>query len=703
MIREAVRARMGLIAEGTATDETGKLTVSGTVDSFSISLTGDAPYILAVRATDESNNEKKLWDAETVGKVSDTKTWTGLTWLAGSAAGEYRFSVDVGSFDTEQGRSTVTETLAVAVALEAASAASDAAAVEPASGSAAGAAAERVIGLGVLGEYSVAGKSLSLLPRENGYILANQAGEKPGAKIELKKGIVVELTSALDDTKNFFIFKDTFRKGDSFDSVIGGAVSSSYQDTDEIIKKLAPQPDIPADVRRIAKDSSSSGGTALPPSPEAEDEDEAEAADATFMPKSGEKGSDMGKYDPQEAAGGVQDKIRRVGVAVDKQFTDITEDGVITVKEVAEQNGLAGHTWISNSASDRGKFNLDDFSKGGDRYTYFALVNDETQKPIAFVVASDPEDNDHFSTGRFIGPDSVRPNLRQAFCYLYHRATGEVHDTCLDGPTEGPDDDVLKGSGGGGRGKGKGTGGGAGAGGGAGSGSSVATGGPSLKVKMRGTDIVRGKGDPQARLLRSVALERVTKGGKKFYTRAKTRFDAMGAGGTPTPAILKMGQKEKGRDPITLVVTFKNPVNIDTTKVVPNTDGTQSKMLMLTTLSPNMGPADIESIGFYYKQGAAWFRENVMGLPRSPGSAVTKLTAENDPKAFAAAAKWVFSNPQEFDLGQDIEFSVAEDPAASGAKETSSSENRGVSLEERAINEARRTRSLTPLFDRYRF
>jgi hypothetical protein len=178
----------------------------------------------------------------------------------------------------------------------------------------------------------------------------------------------------------------------------------------------------------------------------------------------------------------------------------------------------------------------------------------------------------------------------------------------------------------------------------------------------------------------------------------------MGPGDTPTPAFLKMGKKPDGENPKTIIVVFKNPVNIDTTAVAKNKDGTQTLSRQLTTLAPNKTAEDIASIGFYYKTAAANVRELLVGIPRSPGSAIGgKFTMKDDPEAFKATADWIFSHPEQFDLAEDIEFSVAEKPDSTSARRISDAENKGGNVDERAINEARSTRRLTPLFDRYRF
>jgi hypothetical protein len=687
LIRESVRARFGLLSEAksVAVDKKG-LKADGPKDNLVITNgTGQPIYGVNLRGSDSKTiasyfSQDNLFAVGAQVTLPALASAPGTVFALGVKTPDETFSVDL----------DFTE--------EAAAPAPEPAATGGGAGAAGAGAETGQPQLGMMGEYKNFNGTLVLNPRETTVLAVEKNNTNAYTTIKVNQGELINIP--IDDMSvSHYIYRVSdlkdpngvlLKPGSSYDAFKNEKINAFV---DQTKTEPPPMPQAAA---------ASSGGTGTQQGqPTTGGASSGAAAQSTAAEKKTTYASDptFEKMDPHGGASTVQEKIRIVASAVRRNFEDVTDEPaeMLTIEEVEAEpsNILPDHTWITNSEADRQPFGLADWSgQWGDPYTYFALVNNETKEPICFVVASDPQENKHWSTGRFIGPDSKRQNLRRAFCYLFHRATGRVHDTCLDGPTEKPDDDVPKGSGGrGGRGKG----------GAAGTGSSVATGASSLSVKMRGTDIVRGKGDPQARFLRSVALERVSKGGIKFYTRAKTRFDAMGPGGTPTPAILKMGQKANGKDPITLVVTFKNPVNIETTKVVENPDGSQRKMLMLTTLSPNKGPEDIESIGFYYKKGAAWFRENAFGLPRSPGSALKKLTAENDPEAFAAAANWVFSNPQEFDLGEDIEFRSPEG-AGAGARGPSTAEQHGdTQLGEAAIRRARSTMSVTPLFDRYRF
>jgi len=293
--------------------------------------------------------------------------------------------------------------------------------------------------------------------------------------------------------------------------------------------------------------------------------------------------------------------------------------------------------------------------------------------------------------------------LKNAFCVLYHRATGEVHESCRDGATTGSEDDKYgRGGKSGKSGDSKGSVGGDSKGS---AGGSTRTGSKSLNTTTRGTQITSGRGDAARRGFGNYALERVSKGGRRFYTRSSARYDSMGADNSPTPTILKMGQKEGGLDPITLVVTFKNPVQIDSEKVVKSPDGNQKIVGQLTTLAPNSSAADIASIGFFYRKGNANLRELArLGTPRSPGSSTKLLTDKNDPQAFAAAAEWIFSHPEQFDLAEDVEFrpsaKAAESDAEISAKPDTGSGVAPAVNQGMTMDESVRHRSL---LDLYRF
>ncbi len=360
---------------------------------------------------------------------------------------------------------------------------------------------------------------------------------------------------------------------------------------------------------------------------------------------------------PQQASMSVQDKIKKGAQAIAGANYDDKVTDPIDIDTVAAQNVMPGHVWVKNE--DRSKYKLNDWSTGkgyDDKYTYYALVSDVTDLPVAFVVASDPEDNDHYSTGRFIGPNSRQLNLRKAFCVLYHRATGEVHKSCDDGLTPGSEDDVP----GGGRG-GKSKGGGAGKGGSAGT---SAEGLGAERIVGKGEAAKRGRGDPsKGPLGLTRPAEKLRKNGTVFITKSLTK---KGFTGFPTgPVSLKAV--------LSIRVKFKYPMGIES-----DAEGYNPRV----KFGRNKGPDDIVMIQLSSAWGTVWAAH---GNKLKPGE-----------EGFDAAAKWVFANPKQFDLAPDgstIEDSDSSTAAASTA--VSPTKNAGES-----ISEGHRRPSL---MDLYRF
>lgn len=359
---------------------------------------------------------------------------------------------------------------------------------------------------------------------------------------------------------------------------------------------------------------------------------------------------------PQQASMSVQDKIKKGAQAIASAQYDDRVMEPISFTQVAEENQMDGHTWLQNES--RSSYKLNDWSLG-DAYTYFALVNKTTKKPVAFVVASDPEENNHFSTGRFIGPNSTKPNLRKAFCILYHRATGEVHESCYDGPTTGSEDDVP----GGGRG-GKGTDGaetdsvskGAAAGASPGA----------KKIIIKNGKAKSGRGDPSKGSLGITRpAELLRKSGKVFITKSLTKE---GFTGFPKGQI-------KLKAVLSIRVKFKHPMGIDS-----DANGYRSQV----KFGANTGPGDIEMIQLSGAWGTVW----------SLHPANKKLKPGDDD--FQAAAKWVFANQEQFDLAsEDTKIVGATSTATAAAVGVSQAVNRGES-----VAESRRRPSL---MDLYRF
>jgi hypothetical protein len=405
--------------------------------------------------------------------------------------------------------------------------------------------------------------------------------------------------------------------------------------------------------------------------------------------------------EPHAAAGDVQDLARRGLRAVKKGFADEDEEADNTVKIADLPPPPSGHKWLTNE--ERGE-ELDDWQMG-DEYTYIALVSEgEDPKPVLFVVSGDPEDNNHHSTGYILAPDSRQPLHRKAFCILYKRATGETHPSCVPG--------------GGGSSRRPGSGDGSGSKY-VGSSRDMVPGGRSTRAKLKGDQITSGSGDIDDVSGFNRARERIY--GKRFYSRSDQGFDLMGPGGTATPAALRRKGKKNGDVPKTIVVVFRYPIVIDPNKVVQSEDGEQTVSLANSSLGRNRTAEDITSIGFYYKTAANNLRALVsLGVPRSPrkwwGG---KFTRKNDPEAFDIAAAWIFANPQQFDLAEDIEFHDARpvDSEKKGTSDTAQKAGSGGELgtggasaadveaytgqksQKEGLNESRRT----PLLDRYRF
>ncbi len=375
---------------------------------------------------------------------------------------------------------------------------------------------------------------------------------------------------------------------------------------------------------------------------------------------------------PQSAASrlSIQDKIRLGASAVNLEVRDREEPGVFDIQRLAADSPPdSDQAWVSNDPAVRAQYDLSDFSRGegySDEYTYFALVNTESKKPVAFVVASDPESNKHFSTGRFIGPTSDRRNLRLAFCYLYHRATGEVHESCKDGATTGPDDDVLKGAG-----KKRGSGSGStGSAGGSSSGVGAGEGPGAVRLVAKDGVAARGRGDAMTGVL-GISLrpaEKLRGAGYKIITKAKDKQGFTSFPEGPGKMFLRDPMMTAGGKlpPSSLGVRFKNPMAIITDESGKNP---------YVNFGENKSKDDIKSIVL------GWGGRGIRLVKLSPGD-----------KGFDEAAAWILQNQDEFDLRPDAV--KIKDEVGAG---TSPAENRSFTVGESV------GRSSTPLWDRYRF
>lgn len=424
--------------------------------------------------------------------------------------------------------------------------------------------------------------------------------------------------------------------------------------------------------------------------------------------------------EPHAVAGDVRDLARQGVRAVAKDFAAGDEENRNTIKISDLADPPTGHKWLTND--ERGK--LGDW-QAGDEYTYIALVNNDND-PVLFVVSGDPEDNNHHSTGYILAPDSRQSLHRKAFCILYKRATGNTHPSCM--PRSGGGGGAGRGGGRGGASQGAGSGDSGATGSGSGGEGSryvgtapdIDTGGRSVRVRADGDRIRSGGGDAESVAGLNRNRERIF--GRRFYSRSDEGFDRMGPGGTATPTILRMDKREDGLVPKTIVVVFRNPLRIDPNAIAVSKDGEQRVSLANSSLGNNRDASDIASIGFYYRRAAdSWRALSSMGIPRSPGSRFGgKFTQKDDPAAFQAAADWIFANPQQFDLAEDIEFHGAKESrkkADKGVSDTAQKAGGGGELgtggasadavaefqakqkKEESLNESRRT----PLLDRYRF
>lgn len=422
--------------------------------------------------------------------------------------------------------------------------------------------------------------------------------------------------------------------------------------------------------------------TPTPPSPDA-------AASTTNTPTtaSGDsqpKKSDSPVQEPQASAGNLQDRIRQTASAVQRDFSDRTYDGgsdadsPITLEDILKDpvnTSMPDTEWVDQETG-KSKYGLDNWSsKWDDKYTYFALVDVNTKKPIAFVVASDPLVDKHYSTGKFIGPESGPSNLKRAFCILYHRATGEVHESCEDGASTGPNDDVLKGSGGGG---GRGRGGQRGrAGSGSGSGAGKGEGPGAIRLVSKDGIAQRGKGDAMTGIL-GIGMrpaEKLRGAGRKIVTKSKSNQGFSGFPDGPDGKFKRNPVFAGGGKipPSSLGVFFEHPMAI-----IVDKEG----MNPYINFGHNKSAENIKLIRL------GWGSVGRLGLR---GTLTGGVTVKPGDKGFDEAAQWVLSHQEEFDLRPDA-FKI-EDPISGGV--TSDVKNKGTttasSLEE------------SLLFDRYRF
>ena len=365
--------------------------------------------------------------------------------------------------------------------------------------------------------------------------------------------------------------------------------------------------------------------------------------------------------EPQASAGSVQDKAAQGLRIVSGQFADYGAE--ISCDEVERQNPVGDNfTWVESDMAD--SYGLKNWDAAlGDPYRYCALVkstDESTQgEPVGFVVTKDPKvgitsHDTRASTGFFLCPEAKMQNHRDAFCYLYKRATGRTHPSCPSGAGGGSarTGPTAPGS--------SGTGGSGGAGGGRRGGSGVIPGretyGPgehsalgtpgAIKLGVAGGAPRRGAGDAIPGLL-GIGIrpgEKLRGAGTKIVTKSK---DNMGFTSFP---------RGPGR------MFYRNPVFAGGGRIPPSGLGVffQYPMAIVTDevgLNPfirfgeNKGPENITLIRL------GWGSVGRLGLR---GKLAGGLTLRPGDVGFDEAARWILEHQEEFDLRPD--GIVIEDP-----------------------------------------
>jgi hypothetical protein len=367
--------------------------------------------------------------------------------------------------------------------------------------------------------------------------------------------------------------------------------------------------------------------------------------------------------EPQASAGSVQDKAAQGLRIVSGQFADYGAE--ISCDEVSRQSPSPdGYTWLESP--DAVTFGLKNWDSAlGDPYRYCALVKlgdnaiNLPNEPVGFVVTKDPKvgitsHDTRASTGFFLCPEAKMQNHRDAFCYLYKRATGRTHPSCPSGAgggsaRTGPTAPRPSGTGGGG-----GTGGGRRDGSGVipgretyGPGEHSALGTPgAIKLGVAGGAPRRGAGDAIPGLL-GIGIrpgEKLRGAGTKIVTKSK---DNMGFTSFP---------RGPGR------MFYRNPVFAGGGRIPPSGLGVffQYPMAIVTDevgLNPfirfgeNKGPENITLIRL------GWGSVGRLGLR---GKLAGGLTLRPGDVGFDEAARWILEHQEEFDLRPD--GIVIEDP-----------------------------------------
>jgi hypothetical protein len=374
----------------------------------------------------------------------------------------------------------------------------------------------------------------------------------------------------------------------------------------------------------------------------------------------------------------VQDKAAQGLRIVSGQFADYGAE--ISCDEVERQNPVGDNfTWIeSDMAESYGLKNWD--AALGDPYRYCALVkstDESTQgEPVGFVVTKDPKvgitsHDTRASTGFFLCPEAREQRHRDAFCYMYKRATGRTHPTCPSGksgggvvrpaaptPSSGPGGE--RGPGGGGAIPGRET---------YGPGEQSPLGTPgAVKLSVGDGAPRRGSGDAIRGVL-NIGIrpgEKLRAAGTKIITKSKDNQGFRSFPQGPGRMFYRNPVFATGGmiPPSSLGVFFRNPMAIVTDEMGLNP---------FIRFGANDGPEDIRLIRL------GW---GAVGRIGGRGTFFRGLTLRPGDVGFEEAALWVYAHQEEFDLRPD--GFVIEDPM-DVSSETSDVERRVGLMESRIV------------------
>ena len=355
--------------------------------------------------------------------------------------------------------------------------------------------------------------------------------------------------------------------------------------------------------------------------------------------------------EPQASAGSVQEKAAQGQRIISGQFKEVEDE--ISCDVVRSQSPApAGQAWITSEEA--GAYGLKNWDSAlGDPYRYCALVVADTKEPLGFVVTRDPRvgissHDTRASIGYFLCPEAREQRHRDAFCYMYKRATGRTHPTCPSGkggsgvvrpaaptPAPGPREERP---GGGGTIPGRET---------YGPGENSALGTPgAVKLSMGDGAPRRGSGDAIRGVL-NIGIrpgEKLRAAGTKIITKSKDNQGFRSFPQGPGRMFYRNPVFATGGmiPPSSLGVFFRNPMGIVTDEADLNP---------FIKFGANDGPEDIRLIRL------GW---GAVGRIGGRGAFFRGLTLRPGDVGFEEAALWVYAHQEEFDLRPD--GFVIEDP-----------------------------------------